>query len=84
MPAFSTRLGVAGQRTFRATVTGFEGTITAAAVIAEATPDRTVVDHRRSVEVLTSRLETDSGRELAEAPPHVGGAARTAGLPVAR
>ena len=45
--------------TFRTTITGFEGTITAEAVLATATADRTVVDHRRTVEVLTSRLETE-------------------------
>ena len=45
--------------TFRTIVTGFEGTITAAAVLATATPDRTVADHQRTVEVLTSRLETE-------------------------
>ena len=45
--------------TFRTTVTGFEGTITAAAAIAAASPDRSVGDHRRTVEVLTTRLETE-------------------------
>jgi len=28
-------------------------------VLATATPDRTVADHQRTVEVLTSRLETE-------------------------
>jgi hypothetical protein len=42
----------------RTIVTGFEGTITAAALLATATPDRSVADHQRTV-VLTSRLETE-------------------------
>jgi hypothetical protein len=54
----SVAVGVRVTGTFRATVAGFEGTITAA-VLAAATPDRTVVDHRRSVEVLTGRLGTE-------------------------
>jgi len=45
--------------TFQTSVTGFEGTITAAGVIAAATPDPSPSDHQRTVEVLTTRLETE-------------------------
>jgi len=44
---------------FRTTVTGFEGAIDVNAVLTAATPDRNRGDNDRSVQVLTSRLETE-------------------------